>query len=70
MAAAVATRWKRLREQFNAAGGAILKLKDWGLPQSHDALAVAQAGYQEWRDFILPKLDWQAMLDAGTGKPS
>jgi hypothetical protein len=69
MAAAVGDTLEWLREQFNAAGGAILKLKDWGLPQSHDALAVAQAGYREWRDFILPKLDWQAMLDAGTGKP-
>ncbi len=69
MAAAVADTMEWLRGQFNAAGGAIPKLKDWGLPQSHDGLAVAQAGYQEWRDFILPKLDWQAMMDASTGKP-
>jgi hypothetical protein len=69
MAAAVADTMEWLRGQFNAAGGAIPKLKDWGLPQSHDALAVAQAGYREWRDFVLPKLDWEAMIDASTGKP-
>jgi hypothetical protein len=65
---AVRDTFEFLRQQFNAAGGAIAKLKDWGLPQSHDALEVAKAGYAEWRAFILPKLDWQAMTDQTTGK--
>lgn len=69
MAASISDTMEWLRQQFNAAGGAIPKLEKWGLPQSHDALAVAKAGYQEWRDFILPKLDWQHMTDAATGKP-
>ncbi|WP_226018393.1 hypothetical protein [Novosphingobium sp. FKTRR1] len=69
MAAAVGDTMEWLRQQFNAAGGAIPKLKDWGLPQSHDALAVAQAGYDAWRADILPRLDWQNMIDATTNKP-
>lgn len=69
MAAAVADTMEWLRQQFNAAGGAIPKLKNWGLPQSHDALAVAQAGYDQWRADILPRLDWQSMIDASTNRP-
>lgn len=68
-ASAVRDTMEWLRQQFNAGGGAIPKLKDWGLPQSHDALEVAKAGYAEWRAFILPKLDWQAMIDTATNKP-
>lgn len=69
MADTVADTFEWLRQQFNAAGGAIAKLKDWGLPQTHDALEVAKAGYAPWRDFIQPKLDWQKMIDTSTGKP-
>ncbi len=69
MAGAVGDTLEWLRQQFNAAGGAIPKLKDWGLPQSHDAIAVAQAGYQAWRDFIVQHLDFSKMIDAGTNRP-
>ncbi|WP_408590095.1 hypothetical protein [Novosphingobium sp.] len=68
-AASVADALEFLRQQFNAAGGAIPKLDNWGLPQSHDALEIANAGYEAWRDFILPKLDWQRMVDTATNKP-
>jgi hypothetical protein len=33
---------RRLRQRFNAAGGAIGKLDNWGLPQWHDARGAAQ----------------------------
>ena len=68
-AAAVHDTFESLRQQFNAAGGAIAKLKNWALPQSHDALEVAKAGFAGWREFILPKLSWQEMIDTATGKP-
>jgi hypothetical protein len=60
-----AAEFARLR--FNAAGGAIPKRADWGLPQTHDSLAVRKAGYQEWRDFIAPKLAPERMADELTG---
>ncbi len=58
-----------LRMRFNQAGGHIGKLKDWGLPQAHDAMAVARAGYQAWRDFIAPLLDRDRMVDLATNRP-
>ena len=58
-----------LRQRFNAAGGRIPKRKDWGLPQVHDTLAVRKASYEEWRDFIQPRLDSAKMIDERTGLP-
>ena len=58
-----------LRQRFNAAGGHMAKLEDWGLPQFHDSLKVRQASYEAWRDFILPRLDLRRMKDGATGKP-
>jgi ATP-dependent Zn protease len=57
MAEAWAEASDYLRKRFNAAGGRIPKRKDWGLPQVHDTLAVRKATFQEWRDFIQPRLD-------------
>lgn len=56
-----------LRQRFNAAGGAIPNRKDWGLPQAHDTLAVRKATYQEWRDYIIDRLDIEKMIDEKTG---
>ena len=67
----LASAWSQaseyLRQRFNAAGGAVAKRKDWGLPQFHDTLAVRKVSYQEWRDFIAPKLNRQKMIDEQTG---
>jgi hypothetical protein len=57
-----------LRLRFNAAGGAIGKLDNWGMPQVHNMLAVRATPFEEWRDFIRPLLDPQRMLDE-TGNP-
>ncbi len=62
-----AAEW--LRTKFNAAGGAIGKRDDWGLPQAHDGLKVRKAGFAEWRDFIAPLLDTAKMIDEQTGLP-
>lgn len=56
-----------LRQRFNAAGGDIGKLENWGLPQSHDSRAVRAAGYDAWRAAILPALDRSKMRDTRTG---
>lgn len=58
-----------LRKRFNMAGGAIPKRSDWGLPQVHDQLAVSKAGYQQWRDYITPRLNINKMVDETTGLP-
>lgn len=54
-----------LRNRFNAAGGGIGKLENWGMPQVHNMMAVRSAPFEEWRDFIAPLLDRQRMKDAG-----
>ena len=58
-----------LRQRFNAAGGHIGKLENWGLPQSHDSLKVRNVPFEEWRDFIAPRLDPSKMRDSVTGQP-
>lgn len=72
-AAAMAQAWREvsdtLRQRFNAAGGAIGKLDDWGLPHGHNAAAVWNAGFQQWRDTIAPRLDRAAMVDPLTKLP-
>lgn len=52
-----------LRGSFNRAGGAIPKRADWGLPQSHDAVRIHQAGKQAWLENIVPKIDRARMAD-------
>ncbi|MEW6627625.1 MAG: hypothetical protein AB1431_12650 [Pseudomonadota bacterium] len=72
-AKSIATAWKEtaemLRQRFNRAGGSIGKRDDWGAPQSHDMMKVRGAGFRNWRDFILPKLDLERMIDDSTGLP-
>lgn len=64
-ARSIAQSWagvaERARLRFNAAGGHVGRRADWGLPQAHDSAKVRKATYQEWRDFILPRLDLDAM---------
>jgi len=58
-----------LRTRFNAAGGAIVKRLDWGLPQIHDTMLVRKSSYDEWKEFITARLDLQKMVDEQTGLP-
>jgi len=64
-AAEFAQAWKEvsedLRQQFNAAGGAIGKLENWGLPQHHNSLALSNATRQGWIEYIKPLLDREKM---------
>jgi hypothetical protein len=68
IADAIGDTFEWLRLQFNRAGGAIAELKDWGMPQSHDAQVIARAGLQGWKDFIRPLLEPAKMIDNQTGK--
>ena len=56
-----------LRKRFNAAGGAIPKRVDWGMPQSHSPVKIREAGYDAWKEAISGKLDLDKMVDERTG---
>lgn len=60
-AAAGAKVWKEVttaaRKRFNAAGGDIGTLDDWGMPHHHSQPRVAKAGRDAWVAEILPKLN-------------
>jgi hypothetical protein len=58
-----------LRQRFNAAGGAIGKLDNWGMPHTHDRLKVKAMGRDKWKAEIRPLLDPSRMLDPLTGRP-
>jgi hypothetical protein len=72
-AAKLAETWSTtaedLRQRFNAAGGEIGKLTNWGLPQSHDALALVKAGKDAWKTRVTELLDRARMVDPLSGKP-
>jgi len=67
MAAAWREAAEYLRQRFNSAGGQIGLRLDWGLPQIHDTLKVRLSSFEEWRDFIQPKLNRNKMIDEQTG---
>lgn len=51
------------RVAFNAAGGDVGKLDDWGMPQHHSQVKVAAAGRDAWIDTVLPMLDRERYVD-------
>lgn len=54
---------EEMRKLFNALGGDIGFLDDWGMPQHHSQMRVAQAGKQVWVDFVLPLLNRARYVD-------
>jgi hypothetical protein len=52
-----------LRLEFNKRGGNIKYLKDWAMPQSHDAYALSKVTFDEWFNYIAPRLDRNRMGD-------
>jgi hypothetical protein len=67
LAKAVTGAHEKLRLLFNEAGGNIGWLERYGLPMFHDGGAVMHAGFEKWRDFITPRLDWDSMKHAVSG---
>lgn len=58
-----------LRLQFNAAGGMISKLDNWGVQHVHDKFALMKVGKQDWARRIDAMLDWNRIKDPLTGRP-
>lgn len=66
-AARYAQMWRDVAEvarmRFNVAGGSIPRRKDWGLPHVHNARNIAKVSFEEWADYIVPRLDRSRMYD-------
>ena len=60
---------KRLRQMFNAHGGDIGEIADYGLAHSHNGAALEKAGFRAWADEIAPLLDWSRIVNKQTGEP-
>jgi hypothetical protein len=58
-----------LRQSFNAEGGAIGKLENWGLPQMHDVRALTARGQKAWKQDIRDLLDISRMKHPLSGRP-
>lgn len=69
MAKAIAEAFEMARLDFNAAGGSIGRLEDFGMPHRHDGTRIKQAGFDAWAREIEPRLDWERIPDHGTGQP-
>lgn len=69
MADAVRGVQKWLRQMFNAHGGDIGEIADYGVKHTHDGRKIEAAGFEAWKDAIYDRLDWSRIIDLGTGKP-
>jgi hypothetical protein len=66
-AAAIISKWQDVaRRDANDAGAWIKRLEGYITRQSHDAVKIRRAGFEAWRDAILPKLDLARTLDGDT----
>lgn len=58
-----------LRQRFNAAGGSIGKLENWGMPQRHSPMALRDQGPETWKAYIRPLLAVDKMRHPLTQEP-
>jgi hypothetical protein len=66
-AARLISKWQEIaRQDANAAGAWIKRLEGYITRQSHDIYKIRSAGFDEWRDFVLPKLDLARTMDGET----
>jgi len=61
VAKAAAQAWRDASDyaakRYAAAGGDLVEREDWRLPQVHDEARMRKAGFEAWRDAIMPLLD-------------
>lgn len=60
-----ANEW--LRKKLNSYGYSIGKLKDWGIPHSHNAMSINSIGKGAWTKQVDAQLDWAGMINPRTG---
>jgi len=68
LADAVRKQQTRLRQMFNAHGGDIGDLADFGASHSHDAMRIRKLGVRAWSETVGPKLDWSRIENKSTGQ--
>ena len=50
------------RQDANRAGAWIKKMPGYVVRQTHDMYRIRQAGFDEWRDFVMDRIDWERTL--------
>ncbi len=60
--------FEKLRDDYELHGGIMGKIENY-FPAHHEAELVGRVKYEEWRDFILPLLDRDRMIDPDTAFP-
>jgi hypothetical protein len=60
---------QRLRRAFNAHGGDIGDLADFGVTHAHDAGQLRLKGYDAWAEKIHDLLAWDRIIDTSTSAP-
>tara|TARA_R110002073_G_scaffold76548_3_gene185836 strand:- start:2919 stop:5399 length:2481 start_codon:yes stop_codon:yes gene_type:complete len=58
-----------VRTRYNEAGGDVPRLENWGMPHNWDRARVSRAGFEAWRDAVLPRLDRARMIDYDANRP-
>lgn len=71
LAEAIRNTQEKARSMFNALGGDIGKLADYGVRHTHHAQKIAEAGFDAWFEKIYTgkMLDWSRIINHDTGKP-
>lgn len=69
LAEAVRSQQRRMRQLFNAHGGDVGELADYGVAHAHSADMLMKHGFDKWAEDIAPLLDWHRITDLTTGKP-
>lgn len=69
LADAVRYQQRRMRQLFNAHGGDVGELADYGVAHAHSADMLIKHGFQKWAGDISPLLAWNKIIDLTTGKP-
>jgi hypothetical protein len=69
LAQAVRAVQDRMRRAFNAHGGAIAELDNYGVMHTHDVVQLRKAGFEAWRDAVEGRIAWDKIEDAARGAP-
>lgn len=69
VADAVRGAFERARREFNAAGGDLGRLEDFGLPHHWDQGLVSRASREEFTAQMDARVDWDRVIDHNTSKP-
>lgn len=65
---AVKNIFEKLRDDYELNGGIMGKIENY-FPAHHEAELVGRVKYEEWRDFLMPLLDRDKMIDPDTAFP-